>query len=62
MSGVVQTRPASKADAGVDGTNALRSAARCGQAPEPRSGAPQGAGLEGSAPGRAKLARAIVAL
>ena len=45
MSGQVQSRPAAKADAGVDGTHALRPAARCGQAPEPRSGAPQAQGL-----------------
>ena len=45
MSGQVQSQPAAKADAGVDGTSALRPAACCGQAPEPRSGAPQAQGL-----------------
>ena len=46
-------------DCGLDGTNAKSSAAARGQAPKPHSGAPKGAGLDGSAEDRTTIAHAV---
>src|SRR3712207_4024396 len=46
------------ADSGTDGTDAQHSAERRGQAPQPRSGAPEAPGLRAALLGRDRLARA----
>ena len=46
-------------DCGVDGINAKSSAAARSQAPKPHSGAPKGAGLDGSAEDRSTIANAV---